>query len=648
MFKKKIIPLLTLIIILSCFKKSEGLKQSDMQFLISQVLTYHVEYDAIDEGISKKIFNNYIESLDYGKYYFYKSDIAGFSKYELLFGDYIARGDYKLVFDIFKVYKERNNEAMVLFKELLNENYDFTKDEFIVVDKDKIQFAENKADMKERWRKNIKLQLLNYVSSGKDLSEGKKRLEKKYDLAKKRIDEINDDKIFDMFMNSFTTALDPHSNYLSYGEHQDFKITMELKLEGIGVRLRSEDGFVRVESIITGGAADKLPETLKLKPNDKIVAVGQGKDEAQDVIDMDLRDVVKLIRGKKGTEVRLTVLRDFETENKPSRFIVPIIREQIELKDSEAKSHIETLNNNGKSYKIGYIKLPSFYEDRETGKSSSGDVKILLNDLNKEKVNVIILDLRGNPGGLLNEAITIAGFFIEQGPIVQIVGRHTPPKIFYDNNPNLYYKEPLIILTDTFSASASEVFAGALKDYKRGLIVGSGNTYGKGTVQSYNELPYDLGALKVTTNIFYQPSGTSNQLTGISPDIDVPDITAIWKMSESDTKYPLKWKKIDSTKFKRYDYVNDSIVASLNKLSNSRTAKGEYAELKKKIDTYRKKLDNKNISLKEESEKTKMQEKDMEEKLKNDREQKGVDLKNDLFLREAFNLGCDYYEILKK
>ncbi|MCL1864519.1 MAG: carboxy terminal-processing peptidase [Spirochaetes bacterium] len=648
MFKKTIIPLLTLIIILSCFKKSEGLKQSDMQFLLNQVLAYHVQYNTIDETISKRIFNNYIESLDYGKYYFYKSDIAEFSKSELLFGDYIAAGDYKVVFDIFKIYKERNNEAMELFKKLIKENYDFTKDEFIAVDREKITFAENESDMKERWRKNIKLQLLNYVSTGKNIDDGKKKLEKKYELMKKRIDEMNNDKLLDIFMNSITMALDPHSNYLSSEEHQSFKISMELKLEGIGVRLRSEDGFVKVESIIAGGAADKLPEALQLKPNDKIVAVGQSKEEPVDVIDMELSDVVKLIRGEKGTEVRLTVIRDVETKNQPSRFIVPIIREQIELKDSEAKSQIEIFNSNGKNYKIGYIKLPSFYEDRESGKSSSGDVKNLLNDLNKEKVNVVILDLRGNPGGLLNEAITIAGLFIEQGPVLQIVGRNTPPRIFYDNDPNIYSKEPLIILTDTFSASASEILAGAIKDYKRGLIVGSGNTYGKGTVQSYNELPRNLGALKITTNIFYQPSGTSNQLTGISPDIDVPDITAIWKMNENETKYPLKWKKIESAKFKRYDNVNDSVVTNLTKLSNSRTSKGEYAELKKKIDIYRKKLDNKTISLKEESEKTKMQEKDMEEKLKNDRTNKGIDLKNDLFLREAFNIGCDYYEVLSR
>ena len=647
MLKKKIIPLLTLIIILSCFKQSVGLKQSDMQFLINQVLAYHVQYGEIDETISKRIFNNYIESLDYGKYYFYKSDIAEFSKSELLFGNYIAEGDYKIVFDIFKVYKERNDEAMKLFKELLKENYDFSVDEYIVIDREKIAFAENKADMRERWRKNIKLQLLNHVSAGKSVNDGKKKLEKKYDLMKKRVDEMSDSKLLDMFMNSITTALDPHSNYLSAEDNQDFKISMELKLEGIGVRLRSEDGFVRVESIIPGGAADKLPEAHRLKHNDKIVAVAQGREEPVDVIDMELREVVKLIRGKKGTEVRLTVLRDIGTDNKPSRFIVPIIREQIELKDSEARLHVETLNNNGKNYKIGYIKLPSFYEDRHSGKSSSGDVKNLLQDLNKEKVDVIILDLRGNPGGLLHEAVAIAGFFIEQGPILQIVGRNTPPKIFYDNDPNIYYKGPLVVLTDTFSASASEILAGAIKDYKRGLVVGSGNTFGKGTVQSYNELSRNLGAIKVTTNIFYQPSGTSNQLSGISPDIDVPDISSVWKVNESETKYPLKWKKIDSAKFKRYDYLNDSMLANLNKMSNSRTSKGEYAELKKRIDIYKKRLNNKTISLKEESENTKMQEKDMEERLKSDRDKKGVDLEKDLFLREAFNIGIDYYEALR-
>jgi len=648
MFKKRFIPLLTLIIIFSCFKKSEGLKQTDMQFLVNQVLSIHAQYNTIDDTISKRIFSNYIESLDYGKYYFYQSDIKQLSKYELLFDDFIAANDYRAVFEIFKIYKERSNEAMLIFDELLKEDYDFTKDESIVVDRQKVPYAENSADMKERWRKNIKLQLLNYVSSGKTLKEGKQKLEKKYKLMKKRIDEIDEDKLLNMFMNSITTALDPHTNYLSNEEHQDFKISMELKLEGIGVRLRSEDGFVMVESIIVGGAADKLPDTLKLKPNDKIVAVAQSKGEPVDVIDMDLRDVVKLIRGEKGTEVKLTILRDAEKADKPSRLIIPIIREEIALQDSDAKSHIETMKKDGKSYKIGYIKLPSFYEDPASGKSSSGDVKNLLGSLTKEKVNVVVLDLRGNPGGLLTEAVDIAGLFIEQGPVLQLVRKNTPPRVYYDNDPEIYYKGPFIVLIDTFSASASEILAGAIKDYKRGLIIGSGNTYGKGTVQSYNVLQNNLGAIKITTHIFYQPGGTSNQLTGIAPDINVPDITAIWEMNESENKYPLKWEKIESAEFQKYKYVSEPVVKNLSKLSYARTDKGEYADLRKKIADYRLKLKNKTISLKEESDKSLQKDKEMEDKMKQDREKEGVDLKNDIFLKEAFNVGCDYYDVMSK
>ena len=648
MFNKKFIPLLTLVIIFSCFKKSEGLRQTDMQFLVNQVLSIHAQYNTIDDSLSKRVFKSYIDSLDYGKYYFYQSDIKQLSKYELLFDDFIAANDYKAVFEIFTLYKQRSDEAMVVFNELLAEEYDFTKDESILVDREKVPYASDRADMKDRWRKNVKLQLLNYVSSGKSVKDGKQKLEKKYRLMKKRIDEIDEERLLGMFMNSIAAALDPHTNYLSSEEHQDFKISMELKLEGIGVRLRSEDGFVMVESIIAGGAADKLPDALKLKPNDKIVAVAQSKGEAVDVIDMDLRDVVKLIRGEKGTEVKLTVLREVEKSDKASRMIIPIIREQIALQDSDAESHIEVIKKNGKSTKVGYIKLPSFYEDPETGKSSSGDVKELLGKLTNEKVNVVVLDLRGNPGGLLTEAVDIAGLFIEQGPVLQLVRKNTPPRIYYDNDPEIYYKGPLVVLIDTFSASASEILAGAIKDYKRGLIVGSGNTFGKGTVQSYNVLQNNLGAIKITTHIFYQPGGTSNQLTGISPDLNVPDLTAIWEMNESETKYPLKWEKIESAEFQKYKYVNESVVKSLSRLSEGRTNKGEYSELRKKIADYKAKLKNKTISLKQDSDKSREEEKALEEKIKNDREKEGVDLKNDLFLKEAFNIGSDYYEVLGK
>ncbi|HOP64464.1 MAG TPA: carboxy terminal-processing peptidase [Spirochaetota bacterium] len=645
MFKKGFVPLLTLVIVFSCFKKSEGLKQSDMQFLINQVLAVHAQYNTLDDNISKRIFSNYIDSLDYGKYYFYQSDMKAFSKHEKMFDDYIALGDYSAVHDIYKVYRQRYDESMAIFNELLKDKYDFTKDETIQTDREKVPFAANRKEMTERWRKNIKLQLLNYVSTGKSIKEAKKKLDKKYILAGKRMKEIDEGKLLEIFLNSVTTSLDPHTNYLSYEDSQDFAITMKLKLEGIGVRLRSEDGFVIVESIIAGGAADKLPEDLRLKPNDKIMAVSQGKGEGEavDVIDMDLRDVVKLIRGEKGTPVTLTIHRESVNGDKSERKSVTIVREEIKLEDSEAKSSTHTMKAGGKSYKIGYIKLPSFYKDDDSGKSSSGDVRKLIAKLKKDSVNVMVVDLRGNPGGRLDEAVDIAGLFIAEGPVVQVMSKNNPPRIYYDNDPEVYYSGPLVLLIDRFSASASEILAGALKDYKRALIIGSSNTFGKGTVQSYNELHGNLGAIKITTHIFYQPGGGSNQLTGITPDVVVPDMSSIWEISEGESKYPLEWERIEPANFRKYRFVNSSIVNSLKSVSKTRTSKGKYAELRKKIAEYSAKLKNKTISLKEESEITRKKEKEMEESMRRDHDRQLIDLEKDLFLREALNLSVDYY-----
>jgi len=432
-------------------------------------------------------------------------------------------------------------------------------------------------------------------------------------------------------------------------DHEDFKISMELKLEGIGVRLRTEDGFVIVESIITGGATDKLPEDLILKPNDKIVAVAQAKGEPVDVIDMDLRDVVKKIRGKKGTEVRLTILRDSEENSKSLRKIVPIIREEIKLQDSDAESDVHTMSRNGRKDNIGYINLPSFYQDSARNKSSAGDMRLHIERLIKKNVKGIILDLRGNPGGLLNEAIEIAGLFIDRGPIVQIKDGRNPPHVIHDNDNGIFYDGPVVILIDKFSASASEILAGAIKDYKRGVIIGPGNTFGKGTVQSYNVLPFEKGAIKVTTHIFYQPAGTSNQLNGIKPDIRIPALSSIWDIGEDKTKYPLKWKKIKSANFKRYNSTNPAVISNLKKKSIGRiNSSREFSELIKKIDKFKKQVSNKTISLKEESNIEKQKKKELEKTIKKDRDKKIIDLKNDLFLKEAFNITHDYIQIINK
>lgn len=645
MYKKRLIPVLTLIIVFSCLRQSQGLKQSEMRMIIGQVLAYHVQYDALDDNLSRRIYANYIEALDYGKYYFYHSDVRAMSKHELFFDDYIARDDYRAVYEIFALYKQRADEGMVIFNELINEEYDFTKDESIVVDRQQVQYARDRADMVDRWRKNIKLQLLNLVSSGKSVKEARQKLIKKYNIAKKRIDEIDDSRLLSIFLNSVTAALDPHTNYLSEEDYKDFKISMQLKLEGIGARLKSEDGFTIIESIIPGGAADKLAKDQGLKSGDKIVAVAQDEGEFVDVIDMELKDVVNLIRGKKGTRVRLTILRD--AGGKTERLIVPIVREEISLDDSDAESYIKVFNRDGKDYKVGYIKLPSFYADRERGKSSSDDVEAHLEKLKAEKVDVVILDLRGNGGGLLDEAINIAGLFIEKGPVVQVISKKYSPRVYSDEDPSIAYSGPLVVLVDNFSASASEILAGAIKDYKRGIIVGGSNTYGKGTVQTMFPLNRDTSAIKITINIFYQPGGTSNQLTGIAPDIYVPDITSVWDISEKDNRYPLQWEKINKSDFQAVNRVNSSIVEKIKKLSAARTGTKEYTELKKAIDDYKRKIKNKTLSLKEESDMTKKKEKEIEERYKIDHEKNGIDLTKDLFLREAFNIGCDYSDMLQ-
>lgn len=649
MFKKRLLLIMMMILIFSCKGKTSSLEESNIPALVRKFLTMHAEYNRLNDEISEKILNNYISSLDYSKYYFYKKDIAEFQKRKKLIDDDIANERYDFVYKVFEVYQNRFKENMILFRELIKRKYDFNKDETIIVDRDKVDYAANKKEMRERWRKNLKLQLLNYLSADKDIKKAKEKLRKKYDLIKKRTEEIDRSMLLTRFVNAYSTALDPHSNYLSQSENEDFKISMELKLEGIGVRLRSEDGFVIVESIIPGGATDKLPKEIRLKPNDKIVAVAQGDGEPVDVIDMALRDVVKKIRGQKGTEVKLTIIRDVGKNNKTERMIVPIIREEIKLQDSDAESELYIYKTNGKKIRIGYIKLPSFYRDSKSGKSSSGDTQLHVEKMVKKNAQIIVLDLRGNPGGLLNEAIDIAGLFIDNGPILQVKGGSAPPQVIYDNDGGTIYKGPIVVLIDKFSASASEILAGAIKDYARGLVLGPTNTFGKGTVQSYNTLPGKLGAIKVTTHIFYQPSGTSNQLYGIKPDIIIPSLSSIWDIGEHKTKYPLKWKKIKSTQFKKYKFVTDNLVSTLKKKSGNRISRDrEFVELLKKIKKFKKQLSNKTISLKEESRLSQQKENVMKKGIHGKNGKTLIDIKDDIFLKEAINITGDYFKILKR
>jgi carboxyl-terminal processing protease len=654
---KRLVTFVTITLLLfGCIKNTNGLKQEDIEPLTAVFLSRHIMYNQFTNEISERTLNNLLNYLDPGKYYFYKSDIDSFMIHKYDIDDYVNTYNYSFIFRIQEIYKKRFNENMIIINELIKSDFDFNKDESIIIESDKIDYPKTKDEMKERWRQTIKLLLLNQLSSNKDINVAKEKLKKKYYLNQKRIDEISNEKMLAIFLNSFTTALDPHTNYLTQEEHEEFQISTNLKLEGIGVLLRSEDGFITVESIMPGGPAAKLPKEIQLKPDDKIVAVGQANEEPADVIDMALNDVVKLIRGKKSTVVKLTILRQMGENNKQQRLIIPIVREEIKLEDKAAKSDVYPLKKDNSEIKIGYIQLPSFYMDFDavnmndpSAKKSSNDMKIQINNLKSKGINGMVIDLRGNPGGALNEAVNIAGMFIDEGPVVQILVGKNNVEIMDDKDPGVYYDGPVVLLVDKFSASASEILAGAIKDYKRGIVIGPSSTFGKGSVQTYNALPGKNGAMKITTALFYQPGGSSNQLNGIEPDIIIPDISTAFDIGENKLRYPLKWEKIGKAHYSEYNkYLNSSIIFSLKNLSSKRIESNrEFSELNKKIKDWVSRRKEKTISLKEQSKIENQEMKVIEKKEKQSRvDNKLIDIENDLFLKEAFNVTYDYIKMI--
>ncbi len=651
-----------LVLVFGCSKKGSSLSQDNVNTIINDFLRTHVQYSRFDDKLSERTLENLISNLDPGKYFFFKEDVDGFMVNRHKIDDLVAQGSYNFLYEIFGLYKKRYREKIALFNRLVMRDYDFTKDETMVLDRDKLQYVKNAAEDEDRWRKNVKLQLLNYMSAVKNISEAREKLKKKYQLGVKRVDEIDNEKMYAMFINAFSMALDPHSNYLTREDHEDFMIQTNLKLEGIGVMLRSDDGFVMVEHIIPNGAADKLPEQLQLKPNDKIIAVAQGEGEPMDVIDMDLRDVVKKIRGPQGTEVRLTVLRKEAEKKEAVRMVIPIVREVIKLEEQAAKSEILSVKSGAAVKKIGYIKLPSFYLDFDAAqrfdpntKSSFRDMMTILQQLKKDQVDGIVIDLRGNPGGALDEAINIAGLFIDRGPILQIKGtdrwgNRDAIKVLDDNYPGVYYAGPLVVLVDKFSASASEILAGAIRDYKRGIIIGPSGTFGKGSVQSYQRLLEGLmGAVKITTGLFYQPGGTSNHLYGIQPHVIIPDMSAIWDIGEDKLRFPLKWEKIQPTRFNpETRYISPGILSSISSRSAERVKGDEkFRKLKDKIARLKVALNSKTISLKKEAESVESEIKSAEQDMRKTRKKGITDLDNDLFLKESLNVTADYIGMLK-
>lgn len=643
-----------------------GPSAADRQVTLSVVqllLRDHLLQRPLDDEISQRALQSFLKSLDPWKVYFFQSDVDEFRQYANRLDDLARRGDVSFAYKVFDRFLQRVGERVQLVDELLAADHDFTAEEQMLTDRDEARYPATAAEARDRWRKRIKYDLLLLKVDDIEGEQAREKLARRYHSFAKRMHQTDGEELLEMYLNSLTSSFDPHTSYMCPSTLENFEIIMRLALEGIGASLQSVDGYTVVKKIIPGGAADK---DGRLKVEDKIVGVGQGLDgEIVDTVDMKLTDVVKLIRGKRGTVVRLEVISIDGSDRK----VIDITREKIELKDSEARSVIFNAGRKpgGDLYKIGVIDLPSFYMDMERAKlgdpefkSTTRDVRRILADFNEKSVDAVVLDLRRNGGGSLTEAINLTGLFIDEGPIVQVKDAEGRVRPYNDFNPGLAWAGPLIVLTSKFSASASEILAGAIQDYHRGLIVGDPATHGKGTVQSLVDLREQLfgaipnatpmGALKITMQQFYRPSGASTQSRGVEADIVLPSLTAHLDVSESDLDYPVVFDEVDPLSFTHWDAVNEAICDQLERRSRQRRAESEdFQRVLRNIDRYKQQKARKYVTLNEEQFLKEREELDLDKE-----EQKRIEevndpnqppIERDYYLDEALAIAVDYLNL---
>ncbi|MEE2600091.1 MAG: carboxy terminal-processing peptidase [SAR324 cluster bacterium] len=551
--------------------------------IVEQFVSMHYSQKPLDNEMSSKIFNLYLNRLDPAHFYFLEDDVDKFRKYELRVDDMLQRGDVNLALDIFERFKIRLSERLAMMEEFLGEDFDFSVDDNWILERKDQPYPKSTEDARKLWRTKIKFDLLTLKLGDTSLKDGKERLMKRVRGLWKDFSQYENDDIVSMFLNSMAAAYDPHSSYLAAQELKNFDISIKLSLEGIGAVLRWDDGYTVVNSIVPGGAAARQG---KLKTDDRIIAVAQGENAFESVIDMRLNNVVKLIRGKRGTKVGLQILR--KTKKGFDTLTIFIVRDKILLKDGEAQSSIfeqpaATENKNKQEpLRIGVIKLPSFYVDfndrrknPKNFKSSSRDVKAHLKKFVVENVDGVILDLRNNGGGGLDEAINMAGLFIGLNPIV-IVRQSGGRRItVHRSRERVAYKGPLVIMLNRYSASASEILAGAMHDYQRALLVGDTTTFGKGTVQNIFQLPEGYGALKVTIAQFYRVSGWSTQSRGVETSIVLPSLNNVREIGESTLDNALPWRSIDQVSYRPQGSFK-SVLPALKQLSKKRMKDSKY------------------------------------------------------------------------
>ena len=570
-----LIPIVFIFLLFGSFSAPHSLKDNReviLQLIMQTLRTQHYAMVEINDEFSEKVFDIYIKRLDFGKRYLTQKDIHELRKWYNKIDDEINSGTFNFYEESMNIYRQRFEFVRSLYPQLLENSFDFTVEESIETDFRKMEFATDESALRERWLKLLKYETMTRLSNmineqqsalerndtaykEKSFNEmdqtARERVLKTYDDFFKRMDKLTEDEWFAFYLNAISNAFDPHTEYYPPKEKQNFDIAISGRLEGIGATLQERDDNIRVVHLVPGSASWKQGE---LKAGDIILKVGQGDEEPVDIVGMRLDDAVQLIRGRKGTVVNLTVKK-----MDGSIRVISIVRDVVIIEESLVKTAI--VEDSKTKMKIAYIKLPQFYTDftRTGGKGCAADVRQELNKIKKENVNGIVFDLRDNGGGSLQDAVDIAGFFIPKGPIVQVKSRYGSPLVLSDNDPAVLYDGPLVIMVNTLSASASEIFAAAMQDYNRAVVLGSNRTYGKGTVQrfynlddfTFNRKPADVsfGALKLTMQKFYRINGATTQLNGVTPDVVVPYIYNYANIGEDELDYPLPWNEIQPSNY---------------------------------------------------------------------------------------------------
>jgi len=502
----------------------------------------HVSQSALGAESEQRAIESYLQRLDTSRSLMLESEVAELRGKLAGIFERLRAGDCAQIAAVHESLTAHQALSEVHAKELMaDEGFALDENVEIKIDPDERGYPKSEDERKDLWRRLVHFQMSNYLSAGEKLAEAKRLLAHRYELRTKRLRELPQSEIFSVFLDSFATALDPHSNYLSPEAVEDFRISMSLSLEGIGVALSERDGYSVVEHIIPGGAADRLEKGLE--PNDKIIGVAEDGGDAVNIVDMPLREAVSLIRGKKGTKVHLTVLRQGD---ETQRFPLAIVRDKIDLAEQAASLRFETRERNGKPFKLAIIDLPSFYGDSNPGqRQCTDDVEKLLAQVLEAGADGLLLDLSRNGGGLLEHAVKISGFFIHKGEVVGVQNARGQLSVLSDRDERMLYTGPMVVHVSRVSASASEILAGALKDYHRAVITGDDHTFGKGTVQTVTPLPPGLGALKITTARFFRPGGHSTQNDGVASDVVIPSLLATDDLGERNQPFALSGEQID-------------------------------------------------------------------------------------------------------